>query len=92
MSTSQDRNDQQVRTRCRPWQRYTQPIRFQKPEQWKYNDPYQYPIPRGTEDPWETLLEPLLAKDQVQCDAWKDEVQNLLIFVGIREFNFYRPG
>ena len=65
------------------------PIRFQKPKQWSYNERYRYPIPRGKEDPWETLLAPLLAKDKVQCDAWKDEVQNLLIFVCVHKFNSY---
>ncbi|KDR68553.1 hypothetical protein GALMADRAFT_26527, partial [Galerina marginata CBS 339.88] len=28
-------------------------------------------------------LEPLLKKDKMQCDAWKEEVQNLLIFAGL---------
>ncbi|KAF8898110.1 hypothetical protein CPB84DRAFT_1633457, partial [Gymnopilus junonius] len=32
---------------------------------------------------WEKLLNPLLEKDRVQCEAWKDEVQNLLIFAGL---------
>ena len=36
------------------------------------------------------MLEPLLAKDKVQCDAWRDEVQNLLIFVGVHSFNSHR--
>jgi hypothetical protein len=36
------------------------------------------------------VLEPLLAKDKAQCDAWKDEVQNLLIFVGVHSFNSHR--
>ncbi|KIM36339.1 hypothetical protein M413DRAFT_31757 [Hebeloma cylindrosporum] len=55
----------------------------QQPNQWTYDDPYRYPIPRSDEDPWGRLLEPLLVKDKVQCDAWKDEVQNLLIFAGL---------
>ncbi|KIM43427.1 hypothetical protein M413DRAFT_68915, partial [Hebeloma cylindrosporum] len=82
MTTPQDNNIQQV---CTPGnlQRYCWFIRPQKPEQWSYKEPHRYPIPRSNEDPWETLLEPLLAKDRVQCEAWKDEVQNLLIFAGL---------
>ncbi|KAF8898109.1 hypothetical protein CPB84DRAFT_1161601 [Gymnopilus junonius] len=34
-------------------------------------------------DHWERLLEPLLEKDRIQCESWKDEVQNLLIFAGL---------
>ncbi|KDR75477.1 hypothetical protein GALMADRAFT_68761, partial [Galerina marginata CBS 339.88] len=40
-------------------------------------------MPEPTGDPWERLLVPLLKKDKAQCDAWKDEVQNLLIFAGL---------
>ncbi|KIM36635.1 hypothetical protein M413DRAFT_77866, partial [Hebeloma cylindrosporum] len=83
MSTSRDRTAQEVRTRCNRWQRYCWLIRSQESKQWTRNDPHRYRIPRGDEDPWETLLEPLLAKDKIQCDAWKEEVQNLLIFAGL---------
>ncbi|KDR83160.1 hypothetical protein GALMADRAFT_26591, partial [Galerina marginata CBS 339.88] len=34
-------------------------------------------------DPWSILLEPLMKKDEAQCNAWKEEVQNLLIFAGL---------
>ncbi|KDR70536.1 hypothetical protein GALMADRAFT_15902, partial [Galerina marginata CBS 339.88] len=34
-------------------------------------------------DHWENLLTPLIEGDKAQCDAWKDEVQNLLIFAGL---------
>jgi len=44
-------------------------------------DPFLYPIPAPGGDPWEHMLKPLLKKDKEQCDAWRDEVQNLLIFV-----------
>ncbi|KDR77970.1 hypothetical protein GALMADRAFT_17717, partial [Galerina marginata CBS 339.88] len=40
------------------------------------------PIP-DIGDPWENLLEPLLERDKARCDAWKEEVQNLLIFAGL---------
>lgn len=39
-------------------------------------------------DPFEHLLKQLLEKDTVQCNAWKDEVQNILIFVSE---NFFSP-
>ncbi|KAF4618576.1 hypothetical protein D9613_009681 [Agrocybe pediades] len=31
-------------------------------------------------DLWEVALEPLMKREREQCDAWKEEVQNLLIF------------
>ncbi|KDR74149.1 hypothetical protein GALMADRAFT_25744, partial [Galerina marginata CBS 339.88] len=34
-------------------------------------------------DPWSILLEPLMERDKMQCEAWRDEVQNLLIFAGL---------
>jgi len=34
-------------------------------------------------DPFILLLETLKEKDKARCDAWKDEVQNLLIFVSL---------
>ncbi|PPQ97606.1 hypothetical protein CVT26_002405 [Gymnopilus dilepis] len=52
------------------------------PKKWQCGDPYQYPV-TGTGDPWEKLLAPRLEKDNAQCDAWRDEVQNLLIFAGL---------
>lgn len=52
-------------------------------ERWKCGDPYQYSIPEPDGNPWEVVLKALLKKDKVQCDAWKDEVQNLLIFAGL---------
>lgn len=58
---------------------------FQEAKLWRCGHPqnseHKYPIPEPTGDPWENLLTPLLQKDKAQCDAWKDEVQNLLIFV-----------
>lgn len=49
------------------------------------NNPYflehVYPKPDG--DLWEILLKPELEADTTRCTAWKDEVQNLLIFVSI---------
>ncbi|KAF5325008.1 hypothetical protein D9619_009814 [Psilocybe cf. subviscida] len=34
-------------------------------------------------DPFERLLKPMREQDDIQCNAWKDEVQNLLIFAGL---------
>ncbi|KAF8179909.1 hypothetical protein BJ912DRAFT_1062706 [Pholiota molesta] len=42
---------------------------------------HAYPKPDG--DLWEILLKPELEADTTRCDAWKDEVQNLLIFAGL---------
>ncbi|PPQ71683.1 hypothetical protein CVT26_007650 [Gymnopilus dilepis] len=54
-----------------------------QPRMWRCGQEYQYPIPKPDGNPWEVVLESLLKKDQVQCAAWKDEVQNLLIFAGL---------
>ncbi|KAF9472404.1 hypothetical protein BDN70DRAFT_844557 [Pholiota conissans] len=50
---------------------------------WKCGEEYEYPVPKSEGNPWEVVLEALIKKDKVQCDAWKDEVQNLLIFAGL---------
>lgn len=50
-------------------------------KRWKMDDPFQYAPPKPDGEPWTTLLEPPLKMDKIRCDAWKDEVQNLLIFV-----------
>ncbi|KAF4618838.1 hypothetical protein D9613_009698 [Agrocybe pediades] len=34
-------------------------------------------------DLWEVALEPFMKREREQCDAWKEEVQNLLIFAGL---------
>ena len=48
---------------------------------WSCGDPLKYPVPREDGDLWDKLLKPLLERDKQQCDAWRDEVENLLIFV-----------
>lgn len=46
------------------------------------NDPFfGEDVPKYPGDPFEALLQPLLDQDTKQCDAWKDEVQNILILV-----------
>ncbi|KAF8160169.1 hypothetical protein BJ912DRAFT_865990 [Pholiota molesta] len=68
------------------------------------NYPYvfKHAPPKPDGDPWEILLKPKLEADTVRCDAWKDEVQNLLIFAGlfsavvtafvIESYKFLQPG
>ncbi|KAF8896748.1 hypothetical protein CPB84DRAFT_1681979 [Gymnopilus junonius] len=50
---------------------------------WKCGESYKYPIPKPTGNPWEIILEPYLEEDKEKCDAWKEEVQTLLIFAGL---------
>lgn len=38
-------------------------------------------VPKLDVDPFDALLKPLLERDSKQCNAWKDEVQNILVFV-----------
>ncbi|KAF8174246.1 hypothetical protein BJ912DRAFT_62146 [Pholiota molesta] len=47
------------------------------------NDPYEHAPPEPDGDLWAVLLKPELEADKIRCDAWKDEVQNLLIFAGL---------
>ncbi|TFK44138.1 hypothetical protein BDQ12DRAFT_620017 [Crucibulum laeve] len=49
---------------------------------WRNGDPFQYPIPKDG-DPWETCHKAVKKYDDAMCTAWKDEVQNLLIFAGL---------
>lgn len=44
-------------------------------------DPYEHAPPKPDGDLWAILLKPELEADKMRCDAWKEEVQNLLIFV-----------
>ncbi|KAF8184209.1 hypothetical protein BJ912DRAFT_927908 [Pholiota molesta] len=55
----------------------------ESPRAWQCGEPYQYPLPAPEGDPWQILLAPILERDKAQCEAWKDEVQNLLIFAGL---------
>ncbi|KAF9484070.1 hypothetical protein BDN70DRAFT_826261, partial [Pholiota conissans] len=47
------------------------------------NEPFKYAPSKPDGDPWEILLKPELEADRMQCDAWKEEVQTLLIFAGL---------
>ncbi|PPQ90704.1 hypothetical protein CVT25_005012 [Psilocybe cyanescens] len=55
----------------------------QPPSVWELHDPYQFAPPKPDGDTWRVVLEPLIKKDKMRCEAWKDEVQNLLIFAGL---------
>uniref|UniRef100_A0A8H7XMR4 DUF6535 domain-containing protein n=1 Tax=Psilocybe cubensis TaxID=181762 RepID=A0A8H7XMR4_PSICU len=50
---------------------------------WDVQDPFKYSPPKPEGDLWTLLLDPLIKKDKAQCEAWKDEVHNLLIFAGL---------
>ncbi|KAF5325010.1 hypothetical protein D9619_009812 [Psilocybe cf. subviscida] len=47
------------------------------------DDILDFKTPKPDFDPFERLLKPLLEQDTIQCNAWKDEVQNILIFAGL---------
>ena len=49
----------------------------------KLGDPPQYPLPKIDGNAFTLLLESQREKDKVRCEAWKDEVQILLIFVSL---------
>jgi len=38
-------------------------------------------MPTGDGKHWERLLEPAMDVVKIRCATWKDEIQNLLIFV-----------
>jgi len=49
----------------------------------RFGDPPQHPLPKIDDDPFILLLESQMKKDSARCQAWKDEVNNLLIFVSL---------
>jgi len=46
-------------------------------------DPPECPLPKIDGNPFTLLLGSQMEKEKVRCEAWKDEVQNLLIFVSL---------
>ncbi|KDR68812.1 hypothetical protein GALMADRAFT_146143 [Galerina marginata CBS 339.88] len=46
------------------------------PKIWDLDDDFLYATPKPDRDPWSILLEPLMKKDETQCNAWKEEAQN----------------
>ncbi|KAJ3506675.1 hypothetical protein NLJ89_g6737 [Agrocybe chaxingu] len=52
------------------------------PSSFECGTPYKYGIPRKEgHDYWSDILNPLEVTDRDQCAAWKEEVQNVLIFL-----------
>ncbi|KAF5327416.1 hypothetical protein D9619_004697 [Psilocybe cf. subviscida] len=49
----------------------------------RLSDPFENEIPKPDGDPYNYFLKPMLEKDSIQCNAWKEEVQNILIFAGL---------
>jgi len=49
----------------------------------KLGDPPRCPLPDIDGNPFTLLLESQVKKDSARCEAWKDEVNNLLIFVSL---------
>jgi len=49
----------------------------------KMGDPPECPLPKIDGNPFTLLLGSQMEKEKVRCEAWKDEVQNLLIFVSL---------
>ncbi|KAH9485751.1 hypothetical protein JR316_0002666 [Psilocybe cubensis] len=82
-SSREDKRDEAPTT---GFSRFSKDAR-KEPKVWKCGNPqnseYKFPMPEPSGDHWEKLLAPLLKKDKIQCDSWKEEVQNLLIFAGL---------
>ncbi|KAH9474541.1 hypothetical protein JR316_0013003 [Psilocybe cubensis] len=82
-SFSQDRNSTNQQPERHDLHNMPEETNSDLPKMWNIEDPFQYAPPKPDGDPWSILLEPLLKSDKLRCDAWKDEVQNLLIFAGL---------
>jgi hypothetical protein len=54
---------------------------------WRSGQPYRYPVPKPEGDPWEIVLAASMRKDRLQCMAWKEQIQWILVVVW-----FYIPG
>ncbi|KAF9053036.1 hypothetical protein BJ165DRAFT_1607801 [Panaeolus papilionaceus] len=49
----------------------------------KCGDPYKAPCPQVDGDPWEKVYRTVKEHDDTMCNAWMDEIQNLLILAGL---------
>ncbi|PFH45879.1 hypothetical protein AMATHDRAFT_8540 [Amanita thiersii Skay4041] len=47
---------------------------------WKCGDPLRHPLPKKSADPLGGIFELMKMYDKNMCDAWKDEIEKLLIF------------
>ncbi|PPQ80594.1 hypothetical protein CVT25_001556 [Psilocybe cyanescens] len=50
---------------------------------WELKDDFKYAPKQPVGDPWKVLFDPLVEKEKHRCDAWNNEIQNLLIFAGL---------
>src|SRR5437016_12627900 len=46
---------------------------------WRSGQLYRYPVPKPEGDPWQIVLIPLMRKDKLQCTAWKEQIQSILV-------------
>ncbi|KDR71076.1 hypothetical protein GALMADRAFT_75361, partial [Galerina marginata CBS 339.88] len=56
------------------------------PKVWNiYNNDFEftYAPPKPDGDPWGILLKSRMDEDKIRCQAWKEEVNNILIFAGL---------
>ncbi|TFK35282.1 hypothetical protein BDQ12DRAFT_655785, partial [Crucibulum laeve] len=54
------------------------------PERWTCDSEYRYmPKLKDGQDPWQLCHEAVKAHDIEMCEAWKDEINQLLIFAGL---------
>ncbi|KAF9057211.1 hypothetical protein BJ165DRAFT_17356 [Panaeolus papilionaceus] len=49
----------------------------------KPDEPYTFPFPAVDGDPWEKVSRMVKRHDNHMCDAWVEEIQNILIFAGL---------
>ena len=61
--------------------KFSEKLIYSKPV--KMIERLQTQLPKTDDDPFIPLLEIRKEKDKARCEAWKDEVQNLLIFVSL---------
>ncbi|PPQ82583.1 hypothetical protein CVT24_005061 [Panaeolus cyanescens] len=49
----------------------------------KVDDQFTFPFPAAQGDPWENTAKMVKQYDDAMCNAWVDEIQNILIFSGL---------
>ncbi|TFK68960.1 hypothetical protein BDN72DRAFT_797047 [Pluteus cervinus] len=54
-----------------------------EPERWRPGDPHRYNVLNDQKDQWEALHKMVERHDEEMCDAWKDELDKLLISAGL---------
>ncbi|PFH49469.1 hypothetical protein AMATHDRAFT_63170 [Amanita thiersii Skay4041] len=53
----------------------------QKP--WRCGEPFRFPLPKNSDDPLGSLYDRMKRYDKNICDAWRDEIEKLLVFAGL---------